>query len=154
MSHAGDFSHTEVTEEQRIFLTQKVLFSRSYFCSHAEARRTFETKRTLDTSTNVQFGEGGAGTFSDGKLTTRINDSRCNWVLDQLVAHGAPEEITRKAKPHIGTDLLGDVVKSIREDIISMGGQVLFNTRMTDIITKNGSVCAVRTDKGEFPAGA
>ena len=117
-----------------------------------EAVKRFETQRKLDPFTNVQFGEGGAGTFSDGKLTTRINDPRCNWVLERLVSHGAPDEITRKAKPHIGTDLLGDVVKNIREDIISRGGEILFNTRMTDIVTKNGNVCAVRTDRGDFPA--
>ncbi len=97
----------------------------------------FWNERKLNTESNVQFGEGGAGTFSDGKLTTGIKDSRCREVLNQLYIHGAPEEIMYSARPHIGTDKLGAVVKSIREDIISMGGELLFNCRLTDIITAN-----------------
>ncbi len=87
----------------------------------------------LDTECNVQFGEGGAGAFSDGKLVTRVKDSRGVFVLEELVRHGAPREILRNAKPHIGTDKLCDVVKSIREEIKSLGGSVLFDTRVSDI---------------------
>jgi len=87
----------------------------------------------LDTECNVQFGEGGAGTFSDGKLMTRVKDVRCNYVLRELVRHGAPVEILYNAKPHIGTDNLTKTVKSIRGDIISLGGKVMFDTRLTDI---------------------
>lgn len=101
---------------------------------------TFWTKRQLNTKSNVQFGEGGAGTFSDGKLTTGIKDSRCREVFNQLYIHGAPEEILYSARPHIGTDKLGGVVKNIREDIISLGGEVRFGCQMTDIIYANGFV--------------
>ena len=100
----------------------------------------FWTHRRLNTSSNVQYGEGGAGTFSDGKLTTGIKDGRCREVFNQLYAHGAPEEIMYSARPHIGTDKLGTVVKNIREDIISMGGEVRFGCRMTDIIVANNFI--------------
>ncbi len=118
----------------------------------------FWTHRRLNTSSNVQYGEGGAGTFSDGKLTTGIKDGRCREVFNQLYAHGAPEEIMYSARPHIGTDKLGGVVKNIREDIISMGGEVRFCCKMTDIIVannfvhgltyqdKNGSLIDIETD--------
>ena len=75
----------------------------------------------LNENSNVQFGEGGAGTFSDGKLTTRINDPLCSYVLERFVQFGAPGEICTKAKPHIGTDNLRSIVKAIRERIISLG---------------------------------
>jgi uncharacterized FAD-dependent dehydrogenase len=94
----------------------------------------------LDTESNVQFGEGGAGTFSDGKLTTRIKDNRCDYVLEALVKAGAPEEIIYSGKPHVGTDILKGVVKNIREEIISLGGEVRFNSRLEDIKIKNGSL--------------
>lgn len=103
---------------------------------------------TLNTESNVQFGEGGAGTFSDGKLTTRISDEYCDFVLETFVQNGAPDEILYKAKPHIGTDNLRKVVKSIREEIIRLGGEVRFNTKMTDIVIKNSSVVAVMTNNG------
>jgi len=88
---------------------------------------------TLNISSNIQFGEGGAGTFSDGKLTTRIKDPLCRYVLERMVEFGAPEEILTKAKPHIGTDKLRRVVKGIRERIISLGGEVRFSTELNDI---------------------
>ncbi len=99
--------------------------------------------RKLNTQSNVQFGEGGAGTFSDGKLTTGIKDPLCMKVLEELVAHGAPAEIMYSSTPHIGTDRLPGVVKSIRKEIESLGGEVLFNTQLTDIIIANGSVQGV-----------
>lgn len=101
---------------------------------------------------NVQFGEGGAGTFSDGKLTTRINDPRCDFVLGELERHGAPEEILVKAKPHIGTDRLRAVVKSIREEIIALGGEVHFLSQVTDIEVKNGRVCSVTVNGAQISA--
>ena len=104
---------------------------------------TFWYKHKLDTESNVQFGEGGAGTFSDGKLTTGIKDSRCKEVFNQLYSHGAPEEILYSARPHIGTDKLGGVVKNIREDIISLGGEVRFGCKLTDIIVVNNFVHGV-----------
>ena len=92
----------------------------------------------LNPQSNVQFGEGGAGAFSDGKLTTRIKDKRCRWVLRKMVEAGAPGEIIYSAKPHIGTDRLKPVVKNIREEIIKLGGQVRFESQVTDIIVRDG----------------
>lgn len=97
----------------------------------------------LNTSSNIQFGEGGAGTFSDGKLNTGTNDVRARNVLIEFVKHGAPEEILYNAKPHIGTDYLRTVVKNIRKEIISLGGQVHFNTKFTGYKTKNNSIVSV-----------
>ena len=89
----------------------------------------------LDTESNVQFGEGGAGTFSDGKLTTGIKDFRIKKVLEEFVAAGASPEILYKAKPHIGTDVLREVVVNIRNRIISLGGEIRFESRVTDFLT-------------------
>ena len=96
----------------------------------------------LDPTTNVQFGEGGAGTFSDGKLNTLTKDTkgRNTFVLKTFYEHGAPEDITMDAKPHIGTDILADVVRNIREEIISLGGLVRFNTKLTDVVTSEGKL--------------
>jgi len=88
--------------------------------------KNFEKTAKLNIQSNIQFGEGGAGTFSDGKLTTRIGDSRCEFVTDTLVEFGAPEEIKHIAKPHIGTDLLVDVIKNIRNEIIRLGAKCVF----------------------------
>lgn len=116
-----------------------------------KVHRFWETNQ-LDTETNVQFGEGGAGTFSDGKLTTRINDGRCEKVLQEFVKAGAPDEILYKGKPHIGTDLLKDVVKNMRARIIALGGEVQFNTKVTDLNLSNGKVCSVKVNgKEEIP---
>ncbi len=97
----------------------------------------------LDTESNVQFGEGGAGTFSDGKLNTGIKNPRCRTVLEVFNSHGAPDKILTDAKPHIGTDILVSIVKSIREEIISLGGEVLFNTKLEDVNIKDGKVISV-----------
>ncbi len=106
----------------------------------------------LDPASNVQFGEGGAGAFSDGKLTTGIKDPRCNEVLETLYKAGAPEEILYAAKPHIGTDRLREVVKNIRNDIIALGGDVHFGTRLTEIITHEGAVAGAvcESEKGRM----
>ena len=98
---------------------------------------------TLDTNSNVQFGEGGAGTFSDGKLTTRLNDELMADIIETFIEAGAPEDIRYLQKPHIGTDKLRMVVKNIREKIIALGGKVFFNAQITDIECKNNSVNAV-----------
>ncbi len=106
----------------------------------------------LDPESNVQFGEGGAGTFSDGKLNTGLNNPRINWVLEQFVACGAPEEILFDAKPHVGTDVLLDVVQNLRKRILELGGQVHFGTCVTDILREDGKVTGVMTQKGQiFP---
>lgn len=108
-----------------------------------KAINNFWTNAILDEDSNVQFGEGGAGTFSDGKLTTGIKDKRCRLVLQLLYEHGAPEEVLYLAKPHIGTDNLPEIVKNIREEIISLGGKVLFESKMTDIIVEKGKLCGI-----------
>lgn len=100
----------------------------------------FWKNRKLNTESNVQFGEGGAGTFSDGKLTTGIKSPLIGKVIDELIIHGAPPEIAYSATPHIGTDRLGTVVKSIREEIISLGGEIHFNTKLEDLIIANNSI--------------
>ncbi|MBR1584887.1 MAG: hypothetical protein IJ662_05045 [Clostridia bacterium] len=97
----------------------------------------------LDPESNMQFGEGGAGAFSDGKLTTGIKDPRCRLVLRELYAHGAPEEILYHARPHIGTDKLPQVVAAIREEIIALGGEVRFSTRLQEIKVRAGELAAV-----------
>ncbi|MCI8497242.1 MAG: hypothetical protein HFE85_03185 [Clostridiales bacterium] len=102
------------------------------------------SKGMLDERSNVQFGEGGAGTFSDGKLTTGISDPRCRRVLEAFVQAGAPEEILWQAKPHIGTDRLIEVVRNLRGSILAKGGEVRFLTRLTDIVIKEGRIAAVR----------
>ena len=100
----------------------------------------------LDPESNVQFGEGGAGSFSDGKLNTLVKDKnyRGRFVLSTFVSHGAPEDIMYDAKPHIGTDLLRGCVKGIREEIISLGGEVVFGAKMTDILVSDNRVSAVK----------
>ena len=100
----------------------------------------FWTTGILDTSSNVQFGEGGAGTFSDGKLNTGTKDSRQRKVLCEFVNHGAPNEILYNAKPHIGTDKLKITVKNIREKIISLDGKVMFETKLIGINIENNTV--------------
>lgn len=99
---------------------------------------------TLDSESNVQFGEGGAGTFSDGKLNTGVNSPLGFTVFNEFVKHGAPNEILYEAKPHIGTDRLSETVKSIRREIISLGGEVIFGARLIDIEKKNGRLIGVR----------
>lgn len=98
----------------------------------------------LQPSSNVQFGEGGAGTFSDGKLNTGTKDPRGRAVLETFVACGAPEEILYRAKPHIGTDRLPGVVASLRERIISLGGEVRFASRLSGLLIKDGALRGVR----------
>lgn len=105
----------------------------------------------LNEKSNVQFGEGGAGTFSDGKLNTGIKDPFCHHVLEEFASHGAPAEICYSAKPHIGTDRLKSVVKNIREEIISLGGEIIFDAKLCEIIVFNGVIQGVTYEKdGEF----
>ena len=103
----------------------------------------------LDENCNVQFGEGGAGTFSDGKLTTRIKDIRCRYVLEKFREMGAPEEIMTKAKPHIGTDILKKVVTNMRQEIIRNGGEVHFGSKVTGIETQNKKITGVIVNNSE-----
>lgn len=100
----------------------------------------------LDPECNVQFGEGGAGTFSDGKLTTLIGDPLCEEVLADFAAFGAPREILWEAKPHIGTDNLPRVVRNLREEILRLGGEIRFDTRAEDFEIAGGALVALRAN--------
>ncbi len=105
----------------------------------------------LDTDSNVQFGEGGAGAFSDGKLKVGLRDPRKMKILNEFVEAGAPPEILFLSKPHIGTDRLGEAVKKIREKIINLGGEVHFSATLTDVLHRNGRVNGVKfTENGEL----
>lgn len=105
----------------------------------------------LDSENNVQYGEGGAGTFSDGKLTTRISDPRCRYILEQFVRFGAPQEILWDAKPHIGTDLLRDIVKRIRQEIVRLGGEIHFHTKLDGLRLTNSGVSGISANGRFFP---
>ena len=115
---------------------------------HEKVRAFWETGE-LDPRTNVQFGEGGAGTFSDGKLNTGVNNPRIGWVLEQFVQAGAREDILYDAKPHVGTDVLLGVVQAIRHKIISLGGEVRFETQVTGLRLENGAVCGLELENGQ-----
>ena len=97
----------------------------------------------LNTLSNVQFGEGGAGTFSDGKLTTGIHNVFCKKVLQEFHKFGAPEQILYINKPHIGTDNLINIIRNIREEIIKLGGEFLFNEKVTDFEIENNKIKSV-----------
>ena len=116
---------------------------------HAKVQRFFETGE-LDETSNVQFGEGGAGTFSDGKLNTGVNNPRISWILEQFVKAGAREDILYDAKPHVGTDVLLTVVQNLRKRIISLGGEVRFCTKVTGILQEGGRLTGLITDHGEL----
>ncbi len=122
-------------------------------CADVEA---FWNGAPLQVSSNVQFGEGGAGTFSDGKLNTLVKDKdgRNREVLKTFVSFGAKESILYEAKPHIGTDVLAGVVKKMRQEIIRLGGEVRFLSQVTDILLQDGHVTGVRVnDSEEIPCG-
>lgn len=101
---------------------------------------------SLDTVSNVQFGEGGAGTFSDGKLNSGTKDTRQRKVLEEFVSHGAPDEILYNAKPHIGTDMLKGTIKNIRNEIIELGGKVMFETKLVSIAFDDNSLKSVTAE--------
>ncbi len=119
----------------------------------AAVERYWETGKP-DPCANVQFGEGGAGTFSDGKLTTRINDPLCTCVLERFVEFGAPEDILTSAKPHIGTDKLRFVVTNLRRRVSELGGEVRFLAKLDDITIKCGKVVSIKTNGAFEPCGA
>ena len=121
----------------------------------SEAVDTFYRTRKLDTESNIQYGAGGAGTFSDGKLVTRINDSRCRYVLKRFADFGAPSEILTLAKPHIGTDKLVKIVAGINRQITELGGEIRYRTALTGFeCSSDGTVLAVKTSNGDIPCGA
>lgn len=110
-----------------------------------KVNRFFETGE-LDEKTNIQFGEGGAGTFSDGKLNTGVNNPRIGWILEQFVKAGARENILFDAKPHVGTDVLIHVVQNIRQRIISLGGEVRFHSQVTKLCVEDGRIVGVQVN--------
>ena len=118
--------------------------------SDAETRakkvEAFRSGGKLDTECNVQFGEGGAGTFSDGKLNTGIKDKRISFMLKTFVEHGAPEHILWDAKPHIGTDILINVVQSIRKAVIANGGEVRFDHKLTKLLLEGTRLCGIEIE--------
>ncbi len=115
--------------------------------------RHFLTTGELDPDSNIQFGAGGAGTFSDGKLVTRINDRRCRYVLERFAEFGAPRGILTEAKPHIGTDKLLGVVSHIDARIRELGGEIRYRTAMTGVKLNGTRAVALLTDGGEIPCG-
>ena len=115
---------------------------------HEKVQKFWKTGE-LDVRSNVQFGEGGAGTFSDGKLNTGVNNARIGWILDQFVRCGARENILYDAKPHVGTDVLLTVVQNLRAEIIRRGGEVRFNAQVTDLKQEEGKLTGVVLENGE-----
>ena len=118
-----------------------------------KAVRSFYTDGRLDTQSNIQFGAGGAGTFSDGKLLTRINDARCALVLETLRDMGAPDDITLQAKPHVGTDILRTVVQNMLDIITSLGGEVIYRCRLDGFDRHPDGTFTAKTTKGDIPCG-
>ena len=120
--------------------------------SRHEKVEAFFTTGKLDVRSNVQFGEGGAGTFSDGKLNTGVNNPRIGWILEQFVSAGARENILYDAKPHVGTDVLLTVVQNLRHRIIQLGGEVRFNTCVTQLRRDGEKLTGVELENGEVIA--
>ena len=114
---------------------------------HEKVEKFWQTGE-LDPRSNVQFGEGGAGTFSDGKLNTGVNNPRIGWVLEQFVKAGAREDILYDAKPHVGTDVLLTVVQNLRKRIIDLGGEVSFNSQVVDFRSENGQLTGLELQDG------
>ena len=111
--------------------------------------QAFWQRGVLNTESNVHFGEGGAGTFSDGKLTTRIKDRKTDHVRKTLVDLGAPAEILIDAKPHVGTDRLRQVLINLRNRLIALGCEIRFQSKMTDVLVRNGRVAGVIVNQTE-----
>ena len=117
----------------------------------AEDVEYFWKTGSLSRTSNVQFGEGGAGTFSDGKLNTGTHDGRIGAVLEEFVRHGAPEDILWQQKPHVGTDVLRSVVKSIREELLSLGVEVRFTHQLTGLRIEGGRLTGIYFDTEQGP---
>ena len=120
----------------------------------AEAVAAFRAAGRLDPECNIQFGAGGAGTFSDGKLITRIHDPKCAFVLKTLADFGAPRDILVQAKPHVGTDLLRIVVSNLLCEIERLGGRVIYHCCMKDFERLSDGTLRVKTNQGELVCGA
>ena len=115
----------------------------------AKSVALFREKGILDTESNIQFGAGGAGTFSDGKLVTRINDKKTGYVIRTFHKYGAPDSILTSAKPHIGTDNLGKIISSVKDRISKLGGDIFFNTRFEGYTSISDGI-KVKTTNGDF----
>lgn len=111
----------------------------------------FFTHGILQRESNVQFGEGGAGTFSDGKLTTRMKNIRVLKVMSEFIEAGADPAIAYEHRPHLGTDVLRDIVKNIRNKVLSLGGEIHFETKLLAIEKTNGCVTGIQTNTGRIP---
>ena len=119
-----------------------------------ERIENFKRTRILDCDTNIQFGAGGAGTFSDGKLVTRVNDSMSTYVLKRFVEFGAPEEILYLAKPHIGTDILSVVVERMIDRIVELGGRIMYHTKFIDYKLSGAKITGIYTNNGVIDCSA
>ncbi|HUF60446.1 MAG TPA: FAD-dependent oxidoreductase [Verrucomicrobiales bacterium] len=115
-----------------------------------DVTRFWRTGEGFDPESNVQFGEGGAGTFSDGKLYTQIRDreGRNRWILEQLAEHGAPSEILAHSRPHIGTDKLIRVLRNLRSTLLDLGAEIRFETRATGLVSEGGAIRGLRLAGG------
>ena len=118
--------------------------------SRHERVEKFWATGQLDVKSNVQFGEGGAGTFSDGKLNTGVNNPRIGWILEKFVEFGADEDILFDAKPHVGTDVLLNVVQNLRKRIIALGGEVRFNSQVVNVRSENGKLRGLELQDGRI----
>ena len=118
--------------------------------SRHEKVEAFWKNGVLDPKSNVQFGEGGAGTFSDGKLNTGVNNPRIGWILEQFVKAGAREDILYDAKPHVGTDVLLEVVQNLRKRIIALGGEVRFGAQVTGVRVAGDAITGVEVNGSEI----
>ncbi len=145
MGPAGLFAALRLTEYG---LTPTVVERGRPVAERLRDVQTFWGRGVLDPESNVQFGEGGAGTFSDGKLTTRVRDPNLGYVLEQLVRFGAPPEIMIQAKPHIGTDRLREVVGGIRAHLLARGADIRFQWRLNGLLTESGRVRGVAGSDG------
>lgn len=114
----------------------------------ADVERFWQTGE-LDVRSNVQFGEGGAGAFSDGKLNTGTKDPRHRFILEELVSCGAPEDILIDAKPHVGTDMLHISLKNLRKELLSLGTDIRFESRLTGLRTENGGLAGITVEGPE-----
>lgn len=128
----------------------------SEVAARSRAVASFEQKGSFNSQNNYAFGEGGAGTFSDGKLTSRSKhiSKEKHFIISQYIEAGAPEEIAYLAHPHLGTDNLRRIVKNLRMKFMDLGGEVLFETMFEDIVINNSRVTEVVTSRGTLPAGA
>lgn len=118
--------------------------------SRDELYKTFLQTKLFNKQASIQFGEGGAGTYSDGKLTTSISDLRTRYVINLLIKHGADKEISYINRPHVGTDQLKSVIKSIRAEIISLGGEIHFDSEMTKLIIENNSIKQIEINQSQL----